>query len=75
MADALHFGHMKNMGIRSLHSGMGPPQSPMDQHSQGIFLCSLVSDNDHQLFFYSQTDSSCHFYRLKRLISVIYKNV
>uniref|UniRef100_H2USK7 SWI/SNF related BAF chromatin remodeling complex subunit ATPase 2 n=1 Tax=Takifugu rubripes TaxID=31033 RepID=H2USK7_TAKRU len=35
MADAIHFGHMKNVGIRTLHSGMGPPQSPMDQHSQG----------------------------------------
>ncbi|XP_051922830.1 probable global transcription activator SNF2L2 [Hippocampus zosterae] len=35
MADALHFGHMKGVGMRSLHSGMGPPQSPMDQHSQG----------------------------------------
>lgn len=40
MADAMHFGHMKNVGIRSLHSGMGPPQSPMDQHSQGILLTS-----------------------------------
>lgn len=40
MADAMHFGHMKNVGIRSLHSGMGPPQSPMDQHSQGTFLTS-----------------------------------
>lgn len=35
MADAIHFGHMKGVGMRSLHSGMGPPQSPMDQHSQG----------------------------------------
>lgn len=40
MADAMHFGHMKNVGIRSLHSGMGPPQSPMDQHSQGTSLIS-----------------------------------
>ncbi len=40
MADAMHYGHMKGVGMRSLHSGMGPPQSPMDQHSQGIlFLC------------------------------------
>lgn len=38
MADAMHFGHMKGVGMRSLHSGMGPPQSPMDQHSQGIYL-------------------------------------
>uniref|UniRef100_A0A8C6L8U3 SWI/SNF related BAF chromatin remodeling complex subunit ATPase 2 n=1 Tax=Nothobranchius furzeri TaxID=105023 RepID=A0A8C6L8U3_NOTFU len=35
MADTMHFGHMKGVGMRSLHSGMGPPQSPMDQHSQG----------------------------------------
>ncbi|XP_070819753.1 probable global transcription activator SNF2L2 [Chaetodon trifascialis] len=35
MADAMHFGHMKGVGMRSLHSGMGPPQSPMDQHNQG----------------------------------------
>ncbi|XP_070689200.1 probable global transcription activator SNF2L2 [Pempheris klunzingeri] len=35
MADAMHFGHMKGVGMRSLHSGMGPPQSPLDQHSQG----------------------------------------
>nr|XP_033474870.1 probable global transcription activator SNF2L2 [Epinephelus lanceolatus] len=35
IADAMHFGHMKGVGMRSLHSGMGPPQSPMDQHSQG----------------------------------------
>uniref|UniRef100_A0AAY5EPW2 SWI/SNF related, matrix associated, actin dependent regulator of chromatin, subfamily a, member 2 n=1 Tax=Electrophorus electricus TaxID=8005 RepID=A0AAY5EPW2_ELEEL len=28
---SLHFC----VGMRSLHSGMGPPQSPMDQHSQG----------------------------------------
>lgn len=33
--DAMHFGHMKGVGMRALHSGMGPPQSPMDQHSQG----------------------------------------
>lgn len=36
MAEAMHFGHMKGVGMRSLHSGMGPPQSPMDQHSQGL---------------------------------------
>lgn len=46
MAEAMHFGHMKGVGMRSLHSGMGPPQSPMDQHSQGLFfkhksLCPL----------------------------------
>nr|XP_020657222.1 probable global transcription activator SNF2L2 isoform X4 [Pogona vitticeps] len=26
---------MKNAGMRPPHPGMGPPQSPMDQHSQG----------------------------------------
>uniref|UniRef100_A0A8C2AW33 SWI/SNF related, matrix associated, actin dependent regulator of chromatin, subfamily a, member 2 n=1 Tax=Cyprinus carpio TaxID=7962 RepID=A0A8C2AW33_CYPCA len=35
MGDDMHFGQMKGVGMRSLHSGMGPPQSPMDQHSQG----------------------------------------
>lgn len=35
MGDDMHFGQMKAVGMRSLHSGMGPPQSPMDQHSQG----------------------------------------
>ncbi|KAK2901717.1 probable global transcription activator SNF2L2 [Channa argus] len=35
MAEAMHYGHMKGVGMRSLHTGMGPPQSPMDQHSQG----------------------------------------
>ncbi|XP_036454908.1 probable global transcription activator SNF2L2 [Colossoma macropomum] len=35
MGDDLHYGQMKGVGMRSLHSGMGPPQSPMDQHSQG----------------------------------------
>uniref|UniRef100_A0AAR2K870 SWI/SNF related, matrix associated, actin dependent regulator of chromatin, subfamily a, member 2 n=1 Tax=Pygocentrus nattereri TaxID=42514 RepID=A0AAR2K870_PYGNA len=35
MGDDMHYGQMKGVGMRSLHSGMGPPQSPMDQHSQG----------------------------------------
>ncbi|XP_023676416.1 probable global transcription activator SNF2L2 [Paramormyrops kingsleyae] len=35
MGEELHFSQMKSMGMRSLHSGMGPPQSPLDQHSQG----------------------------------------
>uniref|UniRef100_A0A8C9RP00 SWI/SNF related BAF chromatin remodeling complex subunit ATPase 2 n=1 Tax=Scleropages formosus TaxID=113540 RepID=A0A8C9RP00_SCLFO len=35
MAEDMHFSQMKSMGMRSLHSGMGPSQSPMDQHSQG----------------------------------------
>lgn len=41
MAEAMHFGHMKGVGMRTLHSGMGPPQSPMDQHSQGIYFFCL----------------------------------
>lgn len=33
------YGQMKGMGMRQGgHSGMGPPPSPMDQHSQGIYL-------------------------------------
>ncbi|XP_066566718.1 putative global transcription activator SNF2L2 isoform X3 [Amia ocellicauda] len=35
LGDEMHFSQMKSMGMRSLHAGMGPPQSPMDQHSQG----------------------------------------
>ncbi|RXN34108.1 putative global transcription activator SNF2L2 isoform X1 [Labeo rohita] len=35
LGDDMHYGQMKGVGMRSLHSGMGPPQSPMDQHSQG----------------------------------------
>ncbi|XP_030644695.1 putative global transcription activator SNF2L2 isoform X2 [Chanos chanos] len=35
MAEDMHYGQMKGVGMRSLHSGMGPPQSPMDQHGQG----------------------------------------
>uniref|UniRef100_A0A8B9L6A0 SWI/SNF related, matrix associated, actin dependent regulator of chromatin, subfamily a, member 2 n=1 Tax=Astyanax mexicanus TaxID=7994 RepID=A0A8B9L6A0_ASTMX len=35
MGEDMHYGQMKGVGMRSLHSGMGPPQSPMDQHSQG----------------------------------------
>lgn len=32
------YGQMKGMGMRQGgHSGMGPPPSPMDQHSQGIY--------------------------------------
>uniref|UniRef100_A0A4W3HVD4 SWI/SNF related, matrix associated, actin dependent regulator of chromatin, subfamily a, member 2 n=1 Tax=Callorhinchus milii TaxID=7868 RepID=A0A4W3HVD4_CALMI len=35
MAEEMHYGQMKGMGMRPAHAGMGPPQSPMDQHSQG----------------------------------------
>uniref|UniRef100_A0A673NPD2 Probable global transcription activator SNF2L2 n=1 Tax=Sinocyclocheilus rhinocerous TaxID=307959 RepID=A0A673NPD2_9TELE len=42
MGDDMHFGQMKGVGMRSLHSGMGPPQSPMNQHSQGtITYCPM----------------------------------
>lgn len=36
MPDDPRYGQMKGMGMRpGAHSGMGPPPSPMDQHSQG----------------------------------------
>lgn len=65
MAEAMHFGHMKGVGMRSLHSGMGPPQSPMDQHSQGLlfktsilyFLVSL-KDSLYRLPCFSNVDLS-----------------
>lgn len=39
MTDDSHYAQMKGIGIRSSgHSGMGPPPSPMDQHSQGNVL-------------------------------------
>lgn len=41
MPDDPRYNQMKGMGMRTGgHSGMGPPPSPMDQHSQGI-----TSDN------------------------------
>lgn len=40
MTDDSCYAQMKGIGIRpSGHSGMGPPPSPMDQHSQGNTLC------------------------------------
>lgn len=40
MTDDSRYAQMKGIGIRpSGHSGMGPPPSPMDQHSQGNALC------------------------------------
>lgn len=37
MPDDPRYNQMKGMGMRSgAHAGMGPPPSPMDQHSQGI---------------------------------------
>lgn len=50
MPDDPRYNQMKGMGMRpGGHSGMGPPPSPMDQHSQGqsslqqytMFLVSL----------------------------------
>jgi hypothetical protein len=36
MSDDPRYSQMKGMGMRSGgHAGMGPPPSPMDQHSQG----------------------------------------
>lgn len=36
MPDDPRYAQMKGMGMRpGGHSGMGPPPSPMDQHSQG----------------------------------------
>lgn len=36
MPDDPRYGQMKGMGMRpGGHSGMGPPPSPLDQHSQG----------------------------------------
>lgn len=39
IVEDMHCGSMKGSGMRPPHPGMGPPQSPMDQHSQG--LCPL----------------------------------
>lgn len=34
---------MKGMGMRpGGHAGMGPPPSPMDQHSQGSISCHIL---------------------------------
>lgn len=35
MPDEIHCATMKSSNMRPPHAGMGPPQSPMDQHSQG----------------------------------------
>lgn len=38
------YSQMKGMGMRpGGHSGMGPPPSPMDQHSQGICLSVVLA--------------------------------
>lgn len=39
MSEDPRYSQMKGMGMRSGgHAGMGPPPSPMDQHSQGTVL-------------------------------------
>lgn len=46
MPDDPRYNQMKGMGMRSgAHTGMGPPPSPMDQHSQGtvwVIFCFMV---------------------------------
>lgn len=36
IVEDVHCGSMKGTSMRPPHPGMGPPQSPMDQHSQGL---------------------------------------
>ena len=39
------YSQMKGMGMRAGgHTGMGPPPSPMDQHSQGILSFRTYGD-------------------------------
>ncbi|XP_063052007.1 transcription activator BRG1 [Engraulis encrasicolus] len=46
MSEDPRFGQMKGMGMRGGgHGGMGPPPSPMDQHSQGYQ--SHLSGSEH----------------------------
>lgn len=43
MPDDPRYAQMKGMGMRpGGHSGMGPPPSPMDQHSQGNKILYLM---------------------------------
>lgn len=47
MPDDPRYAQMKGMGMRpGGHSGMGPPPSPMDQHSQGNMASSFVFNVD-----------------------------
>lgn len=56
MSDDPRYNQMKGMGMRSGgHAGMGPPPSPMDQHSQGTKLRSFLSCVCHT------PESSDHF--------------
>lgn len=48
MSDDPRYNQMKGMGMRSGgHTGMGPPPSPMDQHSQGITLFPFLPHVGH----------------------------
>ncbi|XP_071208564.1 probable global transcription activator SNF2L2 isoform X2 [Salvelinus alpinus] len=38
MGDETNYGQMKGVGMRALHSGMGPSQSPLDQHSNQGYM-------------------------------------
>lgn len=39
LSDDPRYSQMKGMGMRpGGHAGMGPPPSPMDQHSQGLLV-------------------------------------
>lgn len=81
MADAMpmHYGHMKGVGMRSLHSGMGPPQSPMDQHSQGILLFLKQQFYSYkcvvrQLCFAKQNKKHDYYFKTNNPVCVI-KNI
>uniref|UniRef100_A0A673XJ38 SWI/SNF related BAF chromatin remodeling complex subunit ATPase 2 n=1 Tax=Salmo trutta TaxID=8032 RepID=A0A673XJ38_SALTR len=38
MGDETNYGQMKGVGMRALHSGMGPSQSPLDQHGNQGYM-------------------------------------
>lgn len=42
MVEDVHCSSMKSM--RPPHPGMGPPQSPMDQHNQGLCILCMQYD-------------------------------
>lgn len=44
ITDDPRYGQMKGMGLRpGGHAGMGPPPSPMDQHSQGWLVLRIIN--------------------------------
>lgn len=46
------YSQMKGMGIRAgAHTGMGPPPSPMDQHSQGTSILCINVDTIANQFY------------------------